>query len=519
MSNESDRRLDDGVDKKKGTSKSDWRKTLKDLRKEIIAAVITIGGPAIAKFAASEGGLQKLGYLLLGAGLISLGYLLWSLYMRTRTEEKLNLEISRLELEIKERKENAIRVIHPDQYVSIIKGLAEKHGPGDLLLFNVELNSFLKRDLLCSVWTEVVKIPEIRSVRLALPPRKFERWVNIVAHENPDFFQKPEIARKFIACKYAPDNRRGEDAIAFVLYNSADHPGVHDWGALFLLNHPFLTEDLEYRHILEYIGNESNLHLLRTALWDRAYVDKWADAVDSVREHLHTMAHGTDLDTFLSRHGCDRNPELVKRVRRIVGSKRVVDRTTHARIPEPRDLSSQDPENGEQYEFRLRYRTDPECPEAPEEIHGYCVGLPNDGTLRPCVIWASGFGDGDQPKLATMVQGSRKAGSSKKGLRNDENDIELGLGESPRIDVFFTKSGEIANTTCSRLTEDIQSVLDYVLEIPGVDPERVCIAGISLCGYLAAKLAAHDGRVRSVLLIGAPKVERVSNSGATILSL
>lgn len=48
-------------------------------------------------------------------------------------------------------------------------------------------------------------------------------------------------------------------------------------------------------------------------------------------------------------------------------------------------------------------------------------------------------------------------------------------------------------------------VLDHALRLPGVDPERVALAGISLGGYFAARAAAFDPRVRA-LVVNSPIV-------------
>ncbi len=46
----------------------------------------------------------------------------------------------------------------------------------------------------------------------------------------------------------------------------------------------------------------------------------------------------------------------------------------------------------------------------------------------------------------------------------------------------------------------IGAMIDHVLTLPGVDPDRLALYGISFGGYFAARAAAHDRRIRALIL-------------------
>jgi len=52
--------------------------------------------------------------------------------------------------------------------------------------------------------------------------------------------------------------------------------------------------------------------------------------------------------------------------------------------------------------------------------------------------------------------------------------------------------------------EDLLSVLDRVYNIPGIDPSSIHFLGFSAGGSVAAKVAAFEDRVKSIMLMSAP---------------
>lgn len=419
----------------------------------------------------TRGELAVWSILILAAGV--LGYYVWFQNRKLKSAKEM----------LKDR----IHVIDPTQYVPILKGLVDKYGPGDLYLFNVELNTFSNRKTLQAIWGEVALMPGLKSVRLALPTRKYDLWVDIVTKQNPKFFES-EAGQKFLACEFKVDKRRGEDRIAFALYNRESDPRHHDWGAMFLLDRPFMNADRQYQHIIEYTGNEKMLTGLRAAIWDLEYKEVWADSPSMLQRSASILADGVPLRAFLEAHECTEGP-VADEIQRVVGVQRVVDHNAQSMVPLPRDLPDASCSDDGHRDFRLFYRQIPDQQSGPaESVRGYAVGVDGnkDGSSRPCIIWATGFGDGDRPKLAEIL--------SRKIFRGDDSLAQI----------FFLKSGRTEDTTCTRIKEDLKAVLDYVWQIPTIDKQQICVVGISLCAYLAAKLAERDGRIRSVILVGAP---------------
>ena|GEM_PF-4796345 len=384
-------------------------------------------------------------------------------------------------------KANRIRMIQPAQYVSIIHRLARRYGEGHLLLFNIELNTFVNKTRREQIWAQVGEIEEIRSVRLALPPDKFARWYKIVTGIGHAFFSQPGIQDKFSACEYQLDDVGGEDHIAFALYETVTSREHHDWGALFLINRPFIrcfekgTHD--YLHILEYNGEQRVLDLC-VGLWINTFNPDWAESAKSIQQFAARKLHPMPLEELIREHDCD--PERVDTMKRLVGARRFV---PHAnREPAPAKLTQAGTKRSDRLEFKLTYDYDPHIAAPAELLKGVCKGLDEQGRAnpKPCIVWSSGFGDAGEPKLARIVR---------RELRNRRPDL---------AEVFFKKSGEIEESTCTRTYEDINAVVDYVADIPGVDRNRICVIGISLSGYLAAKLAAKNLHIGSVLMVLPP---------------
>lgn len=394
--------------------------------------------------------------------------------------------------ELKRRQDNEIRMIHPRQYMDVLERLASKHGKGDLLLFNVELNSFIDNEVFAGLWKHLAEVPDLNKVKLALPPAKYERWVRIVTGDRADFFRESTNADKFLACRYDGGLDHGEDRIAFALYEKLGAPETAwaaDWAAVFLVNRPFVVrrpdEGCNYLSILEYNGPEHDEITLCGKLWHEVYSDVGAESARVIAMANRGCRAPTRLEDLLKAHDCAAN--RAEELRRIVGGRRTIE--ADGMQPRPPDLAHARPLEDGRIGFTVRYN--PQGGAAGQDvdtIHGWCLGLPKDGKVkpRPCMIWATGFGDGYEPRVAKLLS---------RMIREEEQGI---------VEVFYTKSGAIAETTCTHLYEDLENVLDYVEHIPQVDRDRVCVVGISICGFLAAKLAQVDRRVRTLILVAPP---------------
>lgn len=69
--------------------------------------------------------------------------------------------------------------------------------------------------------------------------------------------------------------------------------------------------------------------------------------------------------------------------------------------------------------------------------------------------------------------------------------VELpGQGSTPLDGFFYRANSE----------EPLKAVVNYALTLPDVDPERLYIYGVSRGGYMAARAAAHDSRIKACVL-------------------
>lgn len=484
-----------------------------------ILTALTAMGPILAAilrwfspdFSAGEQGQRYLvAILLLTLG--SFGILVWKqLKASKELRETLRAEqdnAAGLKRRLDDAKNNMIRMIHPEEYLRILRNIATKRGPGHLLLFNIELNTFGDDKMFNALWSPVADMPEILSVRLALPPGKFERWERIVTGVRQRFFAEHNSVAgvpngtRFIACRYqekdsSSNDRSGhrgteagpraicEDRIAFALYESSEHPGMHDWGVVFLINRPFVEERpdgiLDYLHILEYNGNHEVLNRCR-GLWNVVFNPNRAETAIDIQEYTRHINGPMDLDKLLSMHGCDDDRSAI--MKRVVGAGRLVCKSK----PAPDSLCRQTRQNDGRIEFEIVLRYKPPFADKTEPISAYGLGLPSvqtDHSLQ-CLIWSPGFGDEKAPKMARIV--SRELGDCK-----------------PRpAELFFKPSGIIEETTCTRLSEDIEAIVEYAAQLPSIDASRIHVIAMSLSGYLAAQIARRDRRIRSLLLIAPP---------------
>lgn len=72
----------------------------------------------------------------------------------------------------------------------------------------------------------------------------------------------------------------------------------------------------------------------------------------------------------------------------------------------------------------------------------------------------------------------------------------------------FTGSGEsdgdFVNTSCLRQAEEAEAILDFALNLPGVDPRRIALLGMSMGGCSAALLARKRQNSLKGLILLAP---------------
>ena len=224
---------------------------------------------------------------------------------RDLTQNRKEVSELREALQDRERKlesGSAIRMVHPAEYIDVLRNLASTHGPGHLLLFNIELNTFTDDPVFERLWGRLAELSEITTVRIALPRRKFQRWEKIVTGIREEFFRTDTNGQKFLACEYAESQQNAEDRIAFALYDSIRDPQQRDWGALFLLNRPFVegradgTHD--YLHVLEYRGSHEALSRCRT-LWGTVYESDWAQSAEEIQRFHRQLRDPPELNELI----------------------------------------------------------------------------------------------------------------------------------------------------------------------------------------------------------------------------
>ena len=78
-------------------------------------------------------------------------------------------------------------------------------------------------------------------------------------------------------------------------------------------------------------------------------------------------------------------------------------------------------------------------------------------------------------------------------------------------------------TVKEETTDDVALAVDLLRQTPGVDPSRVFVAGHSLGGYLAPRIAAEDpGALRGIALLEAPSTplpELICSRSSTLPAL
>ncbi len=437
------------------------------------------GGPTVG--AGTIWGFVELGVIFV----VLICFVIYAIRTR-RSTRKLDQELQAL----KSAASTSIRMIDPRRYLGILKNLATRFGKGELLLFNIELNTFYDNDKFDAVWEKLGSIPDIQYVKLALPPRKFAKWQRIVTGVRAGFFGDPVNGGRFVACRFEVQPGQVDDRIGFALYKSYAAPTSHSWGALFLLNRPFVKQGqdgtFDYLHILEYEGAHETLGAWR-GLWDSAFSDSWSESATSIRLFHEQLNVPVPLERLLREHQCDQGWERAETVRRVVGCARSVDDAD--KTPAPRQLTGTMQDADGTAAATLKYHRTPSISGPDERLHIRFRGLSRsaDAEPLPCIIWVPGFGDSHQPELAQVLSDR--------------------LSSTGRlVEVFIRRSGEeaVKETTCSRVTEDIREVLNYASEVPVIDRDRIGIIGISLSGFCAAQLARVDHRIKSLVMVCPP---------------
>ncbi|OPX12380.1 alpha/beta hydrolase [Mycobacterium sp. AT1] len=104
---------------------------------------------------------------------------------------------------------------------------------------------------------------------------------------------------------------------------------------------------------------------------------------------------------------------------------------------------------------------------------------------RPCVVLAHGIGATQDSGLHPFAEAFASAGAD--AITFDYRHF-AGSGGVPRQLVSITEQ-----------LQDYQAVVDHARRLPGVDPERIFVWGVSLSGGHVIRVAARDERIAGVL--------------------
>lgn len=140
-----------------------------------------------------------------------------------------------------------------------------------------------------------------------------------------------------------------------------------------------------------------------------------------------------------------------------------------------------------------------EIPYEHTTLPSYLHRVDNSNTRRPLVIIHTGF-DGSAEEM--HVQGARAA--VERGYNVLAFDGPGQFGPLHREGLHFRPDWE----------KVVTPVVDFALKLPGVDPKRIALMGISMGGELAPRAAAYEKRVAALIAM-----DGIYDYGASNLSL
>ena len=106
---------------------------------------------------------------------------------------------------------------------------------------------------------------------------------------------------------------------------------------------------------------------------------------------------------------------------------------------------------------------------------------------RPCVVMAHGIGATQDSGLHPFAEAFAAAGAE--AITFDYRHFARSGGEPRQL------------VSIARQLEDYQSVVDHARRLPGVDPDRIFVWGVSLAGGHVIRVAARDERIAGVFAL------------------
>jgi len=380
------------------------------------------------------------------------------------------------QVESAERRANnpAVSIITKHDYRQILLDWSKAEDEGQVLLYNIELQSFENQAVIQDTWGGLRELTRVKEVALLLPTAKVRRWEHIVIQQEHAFFQDP-ANRKFSVCEFVPSERVGEgpapSGIAFAIYrfvSGARSGQLHSKAVWFILSRPFsqLHEPMvegdakwwDYRDILS-INGRDDIRTSAIAIWNAHHNPTQARDVDRVLLDKKPLM-AVEPKVFFDNMGFSEE-QVENRMRQF--HPRKVDERSPLAIPL----------GGNHSAFNIRYDNH-------DTIHGHFEGVtPHTGQLKPGLIWAGGFTEAAHSRLPELFA---------RVLRKEDV-----------VQFYYEVSPPVADVTLSRYAEDMREVLRYVnAQGHVVMPNGLVLVARSINGLVAALVAAEE-EFRSML--------------------
>ena len=454
-----------------------WTENIKVLVKYVkdpglifLGAIVPIGLAIITRIPETTSSPHKYIYIVIVLGVIGLTALL--IYYRQQNNKKI-ISLNKKIVSLKDQLKGRPIVVTPKDYFDTLNEW-HKSGPGFVLLYNIELQSFKDRKILNQTWGNLSKLENIKKVVLLLPDSKVRRWESVVLKESRHggFFE--EISnRKFDVCEFpdidTTDDRFKAGGIAFALYRMGDNPSsgsLHPKVAIFVLSEPFsnLREPYEendeawwdYHHILMF-GDDPKVRESAITIWNQHYDQSKTLNIEEILKLVEPLKPIPAEDLFDQINVApDRRAELLKHL---------CDRTVKQN--NPRVVSLDQPEG----KFEITYDSE-------EVVFGHYSGVGWEKRKpRQALVCVGGFTEYRQTKLLEIFE---------KELRKESV-----------VQFFYEVSSEIEYTTLSHYAEDMRAVLHYVnSQTNAVIPDKLVLIARSINGFLAAMVGAEEKYIR-----------------------
>ena len=360
-----------------------------------------------------------------------------------------------------------IAIINKSDYGRILKKWNDI-GPGNVLLYNIELQSFTE-DEIQKTWGGLAKLENIKNVVLLLPRRKVLRWQCVVYRERSEFFAKDKGTRKFQVCEVIPQRKNDPlqpNDIAFALYRFGDDPSqgrLHDTAAVFVLSQPFCNymEPLvpgadvhwwDYHHVLKFEKDQELINNLQQ-IWTNNFDKQRMRDMDRVIEDSKPL-EAIEPNVLFERLRVDedRKATLLSHLQL---------RKQISRNPD------QIPVGAPEGEFTIVYDNG-------DIIRGhYRLAATHVSGQKPAIVWVGGFTETHRTTLPRLFKRVLK-------------------GESA-VQFHYEVSPEIEYTTLSRYSQDMEEVLRYVNHQKHITtPGKTVLIARSINGLIAVLVASKE---------------------------